>query len=298
VDGAAPGAGLPRAVGLIAYLGVDTVWSLIRGWMHLVEAANHATTFEELREAGERYGKVMGQNAARTFVMLATATIGNTVGLAVKGPRLPGSSQAAMLAESQAGFRFAALAEVESVAVSAEGAFTIALAPSAVAVATRAKSDSPSRSTLRPGPYAWDSIPARGPGRDFTAAEQQAMNEIGRKHGCHTCGTKNPGTKDGNFIPDHQPPSKLAPGEQQRRPPGRPPTPALARTRAPMPPMLPVAHSSPRSWRRWSMKAASRSVWARGSCTDRPGVCVGKGSKAGWSGRKRAGWSRRVIRWR
>jgi hypothetical protein len=121
-------------LGLIAYLGVDTVWSLIRGWMQLVEGANRATTFEELREVGERYGKVMGQNAARAFVMLATAAIGGTVGLAVRGPGLPGSSQAALLAESQAGFRFAALAEVESVAVSAEGAFTIALAPGAVAM--------------------------------------------------------------------------------------------------------------------------------------------------------------------
>ncbi|HSP78556.1 MAG TPA: hypothetical protein VLQ93_08515, partial [Myxococcaceae bacterium] len=58
--------------GLIAYLGVDTVWSLIRGWMNLVEAVGHATTFDELREAGERFGRVMGQNAARAFVMLAT----------------------------------------------------------------------------------------------------------------------------------------------------------------------------------------------------------------------------------
>jgi hypothetical protein len=124
-------------VGLIAYLGVDTVWSLIQGWMQLVEAVGHAATFEELREAGERFGEVMGQNAARAFVMLATAAIGGTVGLAVKGPRLPGSSQAALLAESQGGFRFLALAEVQSVAVSAEGAFTIALAPGAVAMTAR-----------------------------------------------------------------------------------------------------------------------------------------------------------------
>jgi hypothetical protein len=121
-------------VGLIAYLGVDTVWSLIQGWMQLVEAANHATTLNELREAGERFGRVMGQDAARLFVMLATAAIGNTVGLAVKGPGLPGSSRAAVLAESQGGFRFMAMAEVESVAISSEGVFTIALAPGALAM--------------------------------------------------------------------------------------------------------------------------------------------------------------------
>jgi hypothetical protein len=30
-----------------------------------------------------------------------------------------------------------------------------------------------------------------------------------RKHGCHTCGTKDPGTKSGNAVVDHQPPSAL-----------------------------------------------------------------------------------------
>lgn len=203
-------------VGLMAYLGVDTLWSLIRGWMRLVDEVQHATTFTELREAGERFGRVMGQNSARIFVMLATAAIGNTVGLATKGPGLPGSSGAVLLAESQGGFRFMAMAEVESVAVSSEGMFTIALAPVAVAMAARPETSVPLRSTLRPGPHASESIPARGPGRDFTAAERKAVNEIGRKHGCHTCGTKNPGTKSGDFIPDHQPPSQLAPGQPQR----------------------------------------------------------------------------------
>lgn len=28
-------------------------------------------------------------------------------------------------------------------------------------------------------------------------------------YGCHTCGTKNPGTKSGNAIADHQPPQAL-----------------------------------------------------------------------------------------
>ncbi|QRN99443.1 hypothetical protein JRI60_10665 [Archangium violaceum] len=123
--------------GLIAYLGIDTVWGLIGGWMRLVEEVERAKTFEELREAGERYGKVMGRHAARVFVLLATAAIGNTSGLAAKGPGLPGYSQAAVLAESQGGFRLVALGEVHSVAVSAEGTFSIALAPHAVAMSVR-----------------------------------------------------------------------------------------------------------------------------------------------------------------
>lgn len=128
-------------VGLMAYLGVDTVWSLIRGWMLLVETVDHVATFAGLREAGERFGRVMGQNAARVFIMLATAAIGDTAGLAVKGPGLPGSPQAALLAEAQGGFRFVAMAEVESVAVSSEGAFTLTLAPGAVAMTAQPGSD-------------------------------------------------------------------------------------------------------------------------------------------------------------
>jgi RHS repeat-associated protein len=65
--------------------------------------------------------------------------------------------------------------------------------------------------TLRPGQHAGESIPARGPGRDFTVEEQQEIDRIGRETGCHTCGTKVPGTKSEHFIPDHQPPSALNP---------------------------------------------------------------------------------------
>jgi len=63
--------------------------------------------------------------------------------------------------------------------------------------------------TLEPGPFAGDGVPARGPGRDFTQGERDAINAQGRDTGCHTCGSTDPGTKSGNFIPDHQPPSAL-----------------------------------------------------------------------------------------
>jgi len=124
-------------VGLIAYLGVDTVWSLIQGWRLLVAEADRATTFAGLREAGERFGRVMGKNSARVFILLTTAAIGNTAGLAVKGPGLPGAARATALADSQAGFRWAMVGEVGSVALSAEGVFTIALAPGAVAMSAQ-----------------------------------------------------------------------------------------------------------------------------------------------------------------
>ncbi len=65
--------------------------------------------------------------------------------------------------------------------------------------------------TLTPGQYAGDSIPARGPDRDFTRGERDKINEIGNDTGCHTCGEKDPGTVSGNFFPDHQPPNKINP---------------------------------------------------------------------------------------
>ena len=69
----------------------------------------------------------------------------------------------------------------------------------------------PRPNTLEPGAHAGDSIPARGPGRNFTPEERQAINGIGGDSGCHTCGTQDPGTQSGNFVPDHQPPNALNP---------------------------------------------------------------------------------------
>lgn len=120
----------------IAYLGVDTVWRLLDGWMVLVRKVDRATTFEQLHDAAEAYGEVLGENAARIFVMLATAAVGSTAGLAAKASRLPGSAQAAVAVETQAGYQYVAIGGVSSVAMAAEG-FTVALAPTAVVMAAR-----------------------------------------------------------------------------------------------------------------------------------------------------------------
>jgi hypothetical protein len=119
---------------LISYVGVDTFWGLVVGFKRLMDEADRAVTFNELREAGEQYGKVMGRNTARAFAMLATVALGNTVpGLAAKVPTLPGAMQAAVQAETQVGLRLAAVGAVETVAVSAE-AVSITLTPNAVAM--------------------------------------------------------------------------------------------------------------------------------------------------------------------
>ena len=62
---------------------------------------------------------------------------------------------------------------------------------------------------IGPGPFAGRSIPARGPERDFSVGERFQLNEIGKETGCHTCGTDAPGTRTGNFVADHQPPTAL-----------------------------------------------------------------------------------------
>ncbi|KFE62740.1 Tox-REase-5 domain-containing protein [Hyalangium minutum] len=126
-------------VGAMAYLGWDTVWRLIDGWLVLMKEVDQATTFAGISASGEKFGDTMGEKAARTFVMLGTVALGNTAsGMAAALPSLPGARQAAVVAETQLGIRFTApaLAQVESVAITAEGV-TIALAPNAVAMAAR-----------------------------------------------------------------------------------------------------------------------------------------------------------------
>jgi hypothetical protein len=136
-------------VGLMAYLGVDTVWRLIDGWLVLVREVDRATTFDEIAAAGEKYGKTMGRTAAKAFVMLATVAVGNTAaGMAARLPTLPGARPAAALAETQLKLRYAAASQVEAVTVSAEGA-TLTLAPGAVAMAARGTGSSNNNSVYR-----------------------------------------------------------------------------------------------------------------------------------------------------
>ena len=148
-------------LGAVAYLGWDTVWRLIDGWLVLMKEVDKATTFDELAASGEKFGEVMGERAARAFVMLATVAMGNTAaGMATKLPSLPGAGQAAAVAGAQLNIRWTApaLAQVESVALSAEGV-TIALVPNAVAMAVGGNSGGQAGTQAAPpgpgGPGEW-----------------------------------------------------------------------------------------------------------------------------------------------
>ncbi|HEY0096816.1 MAG TPA: hypothetical protein VGB96_20990, partial [Archangium sp.] len=57
------------SVALLAWLGVDALWGLVDGWASMAHAAHEATTFEELRDAGEAFGKRIGTDAARALIL-------------------------------------------------------------------------------------------------------------------------------------------------------------------------------------------------------------------------------------
>jgi hypothetical protein len=167
---------------LISYVGVDTFWGLVVGFKRLMDEADRATTFGQLREAGERYGKLLGRNSARAFAMLATAALGNTAGgLATQVPRLPGSMQAAAQARAQVGIRLAAVEGVETVTVSAESV-TFGLASHAVAMMSGGSSSAPPN-----GIRAWGSFsgfksamgPA-GPGKEWHHIVEQTQGNVAR----------------------------------------------------------------------------------------------------------------------
>ncbi|WP_225409809.1 SitA5 family polymorphic toxin [Stigmatella hybrida] len=148
-------------LGAMAYLGWDTVWKLIDGWLVLMKEVDKATTFDSIYASGEKFGDTMGEKAARAFVMLATVAMGNTAaGMATTLPKLPGAGQVAVVAETQMNIRFTApaLAQVDSVAITAEGV-TIALTPNAVAMAARDSSGGKAGAKAAPpssgGPGEW-----------------------------------------------------------------------------------------------------------------------------------------------
>ncbi|KFE72132.1 AHH domain-containing protein [Hyalangium minutum] len=122
-------------VALIYWVGAKTLYRLVEGWFQLMKEVQEATTFEELREAGERFGKLFSREAAQAFALVAMALLTHTAkDFAQQVSTLPGSAQVSMQAEAQGGLLLSEVATVESVAVTADG-FTVALGPGAVAMA-------------------------------------------------------------------------------------------------------------------------------------------------------------------
>jgi hypothetical protein len=116
-------AGLTLA--LLAWLPVHTVWSLMDGWGRLVHEVDRATSHEQIEQASERFRRTMGENTARVVVMLVTAVVtGGASRFTAQLPKLPGFARAAVQAEAQ-GVRLTEAGEVEAVAATGEGTFTL-----------------------------------------------------------------------------------------------------------------------------------------------------------------------------
>lgn len=125
----------------VVYLGVDSFLAVVRACWDLKQSVDRATTFQELDEAGQRFGSVLGVEGARVFVLAATALLsrgmaGGSAWLASRLPMLPRFTEAAALGAAQVGLRLEAAAEVSAVSVS-QGRLVVVLAPNAVAMAAQ-----------------------------------------------------------------------------------------------------------------------------------------------------------------
>lgn len=59
------------------------------------------------------------------------------------------------------------------------------------------------------GPFAAERTDGPGPFTRPSARQRAELQRIGEQFGCHTCGARNPGTRSGAWIFDHQVPSAL-----------------------------------------------------------------------------------------
>jgi len=118
-------------VALTAYLGAQAVCDLIFGWIQMVRELDAATTFDQVRAAGQRYGRLVGAQTARILILLATAAIAQG-GLIARLMKLPRAAHAsAALAAETGGVGLEAAGAVKGaqmlqggVAITVEGAAT------------------------------------------------------------------------------------------------------------------------------------------------------------------------------
>ncbi len=122
-------------VGLILWVGAKTLYNLVTGWFQLMEEVKGATTFEQLRESGEKFGRLFSREAAQAFALMAMALLTHTAkGFAEQVGTLPGSAQVSMQAAGGEGLLLSEVGAVEAVTVTAEG-FLVTLPPGAVLMA-------------------------------------------------------------------------------------------------------------------------------------------------------------------
>jgi hypothetical protein len=132
---------------LVGYVGWDTLVGLIEGWRRLERDSKLARTFSELREAGERYGSVMGEKVTRLLILAATAALTSGGSKSISGG-LPGLPQASRMATAE-GLSFEVLRAVRSVKVSGR-ILTVSMESNALLMANQGMSDSGGSQPPRP----------------------------------------------------------------------------------------------------------------------------------------------------
>ncbi|WP_084735920.1 hypothetical protein [Cystobacter ferrugineus] len=114
---------------LMGYLGLETMYGLMDGWARMADTAHHATTFEELRAAGEDFGKVLGEDAARAMILAVASLGGHTLGQVLPRVKsLPRFNLAGKQFEAQGGAAVMGRLEVTEAALATEGALAKAVA--------------------------------------------------------------------------------------------------------------------------------------------------------------------------
>ena len=122
---------------LWAYLGWEFL-DLLQAWFQLSEEAHAATTFAQLRTAGERFGRVIGPNSVRILVMLGTAAISGSGPLLSRAPSLPGFARATNTAKAQGVRLLEAARDADMVRVAVtEGTLHVVLPANALSMAAR-----------------------------------------------------------------------------------------------------------------------------------------------------------------
>jgi hypothetical protein len=186
------GAALVFSAALWGYLGYE-FFDLLRAYAQLYEDAPRALTFAELREIGERFGRVIGPNSVRILVIVGTAAIGETVALASKAPKLPGFAQASerVAASTGLGLLETATGAERLIVSTPEGTIRVVLVPHVVAMVARGVgggSPAPSRGKVLPnGHRAWGSFSgfksamgSAGPGKGWHHIVEQTPGNVKR----------------------------------------------------------------------------------------------------------------------
>jgi len=117
---------------LVAYLGLGPMRELVRAGDRLLEESERATSTEELRAAGQRFGRMLGDSGMRVLLLMVTTALGGKGSMVGKGPKLPGFGKAALLSPVRTGVRLEAAGQVGTVVLGAEE-LVVGLAPTAVA---------------------------------------------------------------------------------------------------------------------------------------------------------------------